>query len=547
MNHNLIRARLRSIGSFGFRNSATGLEMDWPIVNCTQEPSLRMTSAAFWRALAAGLAISYMGVHSIAAEAKTRVTVAVTETSDSYNPYSDSNSLMYGVWCHVYGCLIDYDFAKGDYVGNLAGSWEVKDPNTWIFHLRQDIRWQDGSPLTAEDVLHSYDRTLHDPQSKQAHHLQPVATMEAIDEHTVKVVTKKPTAPLLSYLDKFIITNKAVYDKYGAAVADREHPVGAGPYKLEHLVGGQMFVLAKNLDYPGMKKRTDNPDEVIYRIVREAQSRVTGLMNNEFQIIQRVLPQLVDRIGKSPNTHIVTASSFEFMFLGMSPKHKPWDNKLLRQAVCYAIDRDAIIDHVLGGNAERLDGPIGPGQYGYEPRKPRYPFDPEKAKALVKAAGYPHGVDVDLYTSTGRYLLDKTIAEAIVPMLKKVGIRAKLHTPEVSTYWSNIQAGKVPFYYWGRQSVVDPSPALHQYFETGGSPRLGFSNAKVDKLLRLELVTFDPAKRKKVLNRAFDAILEEAPACFLWRYKMIDGVANSVKYKPRPDDAIIPTDIHIVQ
>jgi peptide/nickel transport system substrate-binding protein len=487
-----------------------------------------------------------LGFPATASAGKTRVTVAATETSDSANPYSDSNSLMYGVWCHVYGCLIDYDFTKGDYVGNLARSWEVKDPNTWIFHLR-DLRWQNGAPLTAADVLHSFDRTLHDPHSKQAHNLAPVAKAEAIDDHTVKVVTKKPTAPLLSYLDKVIITNKAVYDKYGAAAADRDHPVGAGPYKLARFVSGQMFALAKNPDYPGMKDRTDLPDEVVYRIVREAEARVVGLMNNEFQIIQRILPQLIDRVANAPNTHIVTASSFEFMFLGMSPKHKPWDNKKLRQAVCYAIDRDAIIDHVLGGKAERLDGVIGPGQYGYQkPATIPYKFDPAKAKALVKAAGYPDGVDVDLYTSTGRYLLDKTIVESMVPMLKAVGIRATLHTPEDSTYWANIQVGKVPFYYWGRQSVVDPSPALRQYFETGGSPRLGFSNAKVDKLLEQERVTFDPVARKKVLNEAFAAILEEAPACFLWRYKMIDGVANGVKYTPRPDDAIIPTDIRMV-
>lgn len=498
--------------------------------------------------LVAGLGLLNSGTGIAATNAKTRVTIAVTETSDTRNPYGDSNSLMYGVWCHVYGCLIEYNFKKGDYVGNLASSWETPDQNTWIFHLRKDIRWQDGTPLLAKDVLHSYKRVMTDPQSKQKQNLRPVARIEAIDDHTIKVTTKKPTAPLLAYLSQFIITNKAVFDKYGAKVADREHPIGAGEYKLMKLVPGQMFVLAKNRDHPDMATKKNAPDEIIYRIVREPEARVIGLFNGEYQIIQRVLPQLMSRVSASPATRIEDKPSVELMFLGMSPKHKPWANKLLRQAVCYAIDREAIIKNVLNNQAERLNGVIGPGQYGYDLRtKLRYPFDPAKSKALVRKAGYSNGVDVNFYTSTGRYLLDKSIAEAMVPMLRAVGIRARLHTPEVSTYWSNIQRGKIPFFYWGRGSVIDPSPALAQYFETGGSPRLGFSDPKVDALLQAERIEFDPAKRKKILNAAFDAILDAAPACFLWRYKIVYGVANSVNFTPRPDNRILPTDILLVQ
>ena len=190
-----------------------------------------------------------------------------------------------------------------------------------------------------------------------------------------------------------------------------------------------------------------------------------------------MIPDLIPQVEKNANTKVVSVPAAEFMFLGMTPKRQPWNNKLVRQAVCYAIDRDAIIKNILRGQATRLDGVVGPGQYGYDPNtKERYPFDPQKAKALLAQAGFPNGVDVDFYTSTGRYLFDKTIAAAIVPMLQAVGIRATLHTPEVSTYWADIQRGAVPFYYWGRQSVIDPSPALSQFFETGGSPRIGIAD-----------------------------------------------------------------------
>lgn len=510
-------------------------------------PSHAAALRAFAGLLAAGLGATCAAPHA-SAQTPSRVNIAVTETSDTYNPYGDSNSLMYGVWCHVYGCLIEYDFDKADYTGLLAQSWEVADPKTWVFHLRRDIRWQNGEPLRAADVVHSFNRVMTDPQSKQKQNLSMVAEMAAIDDHTVKVTTKEATAPLLSYLTQFIITNKAIFDRYGAKLADEQHPLGAGEYKLERLAPGQMFALTKNMEFPGMRDQRDAPDQVVYQIVHEPEVRVVGLFNGEFQIVQRLMPDAMLKVEHNPATKVVSVAAAEFMFLGMTPKHPPWNNKLVRQAVCYAINRDAIVKNILHGQATRLDGIVGPGQYGYDPNSvDHYPFDPEKAKELLQEAGFPNGVDVDFYTSTGRYLFDRTIAAAMVPMLRAVGIRATLHTPEVSTYWADIQRGQVPFYYWGRQSVIDPSPALAQYFETGGSPRIGISDPDIDRWLRQERVTFDPQERKKILNKAFDAILDAAPACFLWRYQNVYGVAKGVDFKPRPDDRISPTDISIPQ
>ena len=148
--------------------------------------------------------------------------------------------------------------------------------------------------------------------------------------------------------------------------------------------------------------------------------------------------------------------------------------RLVRQAVAYAIDRDTIIKTLLRREASRLDGPIGEGQYGYDPNlQPKYTYNPEKARELLKQAGYPNGVDVELSTPVGRYTLDKQITEAMVPMLNADGIRTRLVTPEWPTLWANVQAGRVPFYYMGRGSVLDPSGPLHQYFRTGVTPRIG--------------------------------------------------------------------------
>jgi peptide/nickel transport system substrate-binding protein len=501
-------------------------------------------------AIAAGALLAVPAVPAVAQGKQIRVTIGVTETVASHNPHGDSISMGYAIWCQVMGCLGTYDFEKGEYVGMLAERWEVdrNDPNVWTFHLKKGVkRHNDGRELTAEDFVHSFKRISTDPQSRQKQNIRPVKEMVAVDKYTLRVVTKQPTAPLLEYLfDRFMVTGKDLYEKHGARDADRKYPWGWGPYKMKELVVGQRIVLEKNKDHPDVKP--ENPDLLIYSVMREPEQRVTALLNGEIQIAQFIPPHLAPRIESASNAKLAPTNSVEIMFLAMSPKYKPWDNKLLRQAVCHAIDKDAITKAVLQGKARRLDGPIGEGQYGYDPAYAKkylaIPYDPAKAKALVKQSGYK-GEPVALETPVGRYINDKQITEAIIPMLREVGINVRLATPEWSTLWSNVQKGRTAFYYMGRGSVVDPSVALAQYFETGGSPRIGISDPAIDAALGKERVTFDPELRKEALNVAFKAIVDSGAACFMWRHNLLYGLARNVEHKPTPSMRIFGTAITV--
>ena len=484
------------------------------------------------------------------AEAGGQVTIGVTETIASHNPYADSISMGYAIWCQVYGCLGIYDYDKGDYVGMLVDRWEVDTPdkNVWTFHLKRGLKRQnDGVELTADDVVHSVNRINTDPLSKQKQNTSPIKEVVALDKYTIKMVTKQPTASLLEFIfDRVIISGKDLFDKHGAREVDRKAPWGWGPYKLKELVIGQRIVLEKDSGHPDAKPK--NPDTLIFNIMREAEQRVTALLNNEIQIAQFIPPHLAERVKGGTNVDLHPTSSVEIMFLAMSPKFKPWDNQKLRQAVCHAIDRDLIIKNVLKGQAERLDGPIGPGQYGYDADYAKknllMAYDPAKARELVKASGY-NNEPVFLDTPVGRYINDKEVTEAMVPMLNAVGINAKLRTPEWATLWSDVQRGRTPFYYMGRGSVVDPSVALSQYFETDGSPRIGISDAQIDKTLAAERVTFDPAARKQALNAAFKAIQDAAPGCFMWRHHMLYGMSKTIEHNPSPAGRIFGTEIAV--
>ena len=482
---------------------------------------------------------------------KSRVTVGVTETVGAYNPHSDSVALMYAVWCQTYGCLGVWDFGKADYVGILAESWKTVDENTWIFNLRKGIKRHDGkAELTAEDVVHSIERIRTDKRSSQTQNVKKILKAEALDKHTVKVTTKTPTAPLLAYVfGRVMITSKALYDKYGPKTADRKHHHGFGPYKLSRLKTGESVIIEKNKYWPttGPYARTKSqPDEIIFRIMREPEQRITALLNGEIQIAQFVPPHLLNKVRKSKNARIVEMGSVELMMLLMNPKFPPWNNKLLRQAVAHAIDRDSLIKNILKGEAIKLKGPIGPLQFGYDAKnvKPARDYDPKKARELVKKAGFPNGVDVELSTPVSRYVNDKQVTEAMIPMLNAVGIRAKLKTPEWSTLWANVRKGKVPFFYMGRGGMVDPSSALSQYFETGIAPRISFSHPDVDKYLKKERLSFDVNKRRANMTKAVNVMMREVPAHFLWHQKIHFGVANNVDVVVRPDKRVYGYEIN---
>ena len=345
-----------------------------------------------------------LGPGSKKASAAGQVTIGVTETIASFNPYADSISMGYAIWCQVYGCLGLYDYEKADYVGMLAERWEIdkNDKNIWTFHLKRGAKRQhDGKELTAEDVVHSVNRINTDPQSKQKQNTSPIKEIVALDNYTVKIVTKEPTASLLEFIfDRVIITGKDLYDKYGARDADRKYPWGWGPYKLKELVIGQRIVLEKDAGHPDVKP--ENPDTLIFNIMREPEQRVTALLNNEIQIAQFIPPHLAERVKSAPNAELHPASSVEIMFLAMSPKYKPWDNPKLRQALCYAIDRDLIIKNVLKGQADRLDGPIGPGQYGYDRRirqeEPHHPLRSGEGPRAAQGFGLQQRAGLSRYS-----------------------------------------------------------------------------------------------------------------------------------------------------
>ncbi len=478
---------------------------------------------------------------ALAAAKKITATVALPGVQvETMNPYGHSTTQIYPTWKHVIEPLVEWDWNKKQIVPILAESWSNPDNNTWLFKLKKGIKFHDGSEFTAADVVHSYTRIQKDPDIKQASSLAHIDTIRAEDAYTVRLQTKRPDAALPFRLAQRFITNKASYDRLGAANADKL-ALGTGPYKLKDWIRGQWFVVEKN---PGYAHSHHKPtvDEIVFRNIPEAEVAITSLLNDEVDIISNVPPESASRVtGKA---RIESVRTINIMFLGMHSSVPQFKNKLVRQAVNYAIDREAITKAVLKGYAYPLQAPVGPDQYGYSPEiSPKYNHDPAKAKQLLAQAGYSDGFEVEFLVPVGQYNKVKDVAEAIGAMLRAVGIRPKLRTQDQDSGFAAIREGRVGMYIFGRGGVIDPSEYLHQYYRTGVTKRLEFSNPKVDAALYAEQASFDPAERVKLLQKAMSLLMDEAPVAWLYQYQGLQGVSNEFDFKSNPGEDVYAWDL----
>jgi peptide/nickel transport system substrate-binding protein len=494
--------------------------------------------------LAAGLAL-VLGVlvaGSASAASKDTVIVYNAGSIDSLHPYNHSLGPAYSIWEHIMEPLVQLDEERVEYVPKLAESWELKGKE-WVFKLRKGIKFHDGTPLTAHDVEFSFNRIKTDRKSLQRRQLKELVEMRVVDDHTIVLVTDKPNVVFLDKLKTRFVMSKAAAAKYGKDVD--KHPIGTGPYKFKSFKRDGDLVLERNDAYWGSPK--PQIKTMVWRKVTEEAARVAALEAGQADVINAVPAHDVERLRKNPRINIKTVPGGRIYFLALNPGFKPWDNKLVRQAANYCVDADSIVKNIFDGNGEVLQGPVGPRVIGYNPNLKRYPYDPKKARELLKKAGHPNGVDVKLHFSPGKYDKDTELVQVVASQMSKGGFRVELVPQEWVVFWGRggVNGGKVPFYYIGRGSVIDADTPLYQYFRTGGSKRTNFSNAGFDALVDAEQAESDDTKRLNILQKMSEVIMEEAPMIPL--YQLFDhyGAARNIEWTPRPDEKIMLEEMKI--
>ncbi len=432
----------------------------------------------------------------------------------------------------IYNGLVKYD-KNMNIVGDLAESWDISKSGLIItFHLRKGVLWHDGRPFTAADVLYTYQVTT-DPKTPTAYagDFLKVKKAELLDDYTFRVTYDKPFAPAL------ISWGSSILPKHLLAGVDitrsplTRHPVGTGPYKFKEWVAGQKIVLVSNHDYFEGRPYIDG---YITRIIPDMATLFLELRSQGIDI-SGLSPLQFTRQTESKlfrdNFNKYRYLSFAYTYLGYNLKNPLFTDKRVRQAISYAINKEEIISGVLLGLGKPATGPYKPGTWAYNSNVKTYNFHPQKAKELLREAGWKdiNGDGVlekdgkpfvfELVTNQGNETRQKC-AEIIQRQLADVGITVKIRILEWAAFVNDfITKRRFDAVIMGWTIPPDPD-AYDVWHSSKTAPEelnfISYKNTEVDEMLERGRSTFDQQERKKYYDRFQEIIAEDQPYTFLY-------------------------------
>ncbi len=407
-------------------------------------------------------------------------------------------------------------------VSDLAEKWDNPDERTWVFHLRNGVKFHDGSDLTASDVKFTYESVLDQSFNSpfRAFYLS-VDKVEATDKNTVTFTLKAPFAPFLSYMDLAIVPQAAV-QKLGADFGTK--PVGTGPFKVERWATGDTIELSANEAFYGGRP---NLDRVRVKVVPDNSGRVVGLESGDLDFVQSpVSPQDVSRVQSGGKLKVDRTPAAGYTYINLNTADPILADKKVRQALSHLVNKQQIIDTIYKGIGKPANGPIVPTMWAYPADVPSYPYSPDRAKALLDEAGWKAGADgirvkdgqkLSLTVRTHSEDPDrKQLIQVLQSEFQKVGIDATTNTVEFPAFFQDVQDGKYQVGVIGWLNLSDPDRATFRQFTIDGTANYGkYKNEQVDKLLKDARATLDQSKAKTMYADAVKQIVDDAPYIFV--------------------------------
>ena len=473
---------------------------------------------------------------------KTTFRIAVGIDPDTLDPVATTTTTVGNMVDYVVETLVRID-KEGKLQPLLATSWEVSDDGlTVTFHLRKGVKFHDGTPFNAKAVKFNIDRML-DPNVRVPIRAPytPIKSVEVVDDYTVRLHLKEPSAPLVnafSWTTAGMISPASI-NKFGNSYKSVVHPVGTGPYVFKERVKGEHITVEKFADYWGKKPYYD---VVEFRIVPEAATRESLLLAGQVDLI--ILPPAADipALQQNSDVKVLLAPSDRTIFVAINNLDPVLKDKRVRQALNYAVDKKAIIDKVLFGAADPMDAPMAPSLFGYC-KIGEYPYDPDKAKALLKEAGHEK-LELKFIAPTGRYVQDFQAAQAISGYLEEVGVHAPVSTMDWPSYVATIvkppKENTTQLHYLGwAPAYLDAAQQMLQFLSTYAPPNgletSFYKNEKVDDLILKAAKETDPKKRQQLYCDASKIVWDDAPWIFLWvqRFPIVySAKVTGVSYLP---------------
>ncbi|RED63928.1 ABC transporter substrate-binding protein [Cohnella lupini] len=415
----------------------------------------------------------------------------------------------------------------------LATDWTPSDDGlTWTINLRTDVKWSDGEPFTADDVVYTFNEIVlkKDLAAANSSNFVAVDKVVAVSPSQVQFVLKQAWSSLPNYLAWFAkILPKHIFegqDPWNLTSFNKEKPVGTGSYVLTKYMAGQYVELERNPNYFG---GTGDVAKVVFNIVPDINSQVAQLMSGSLSMITVEDPNLMDNLKSNPNLTVNEVSDNNYYWVALDQSQPRFQDVKLRQALLYAIDRESIIKGVLKGYGKVATGPINPMmEKFYNPNVQTYAYDPEKAKSLLEEAGYKlnsdgimekDGEPLEIDMPAGQYGTLVQASQLVQQYWQKIGVKVNLQVIDWNSYVQRVVSNRdydATLCWW--RAPVDPDILAYYHSNSAGTGNNipGYKNPALDKLLEDGRKAKTEEERVKVYNDVQTMTAEELPYLYLW-------------------------------
>lgn len=402
------------------------------------------------------------------------------------------------------------------------------NPTTWQFKLRPGIKFSDGEPLNADSVVATVDKII-DPKynSEQIEFVSTIKSAVKVNDLTVNIVTKgpDPILPSRMYWVRIIPAHPTV--------DLASHPIGTGPYVFKEWDRGNQIVLTANPNYWGSPK--PSIQTITYKFVPEEGAQLAGLVSGQYDLITQLLP---DEVNRAPKHFITNGNEHPMLILNAKPGKQLTADVRVRQALNYAVDKNTIASKLFDGFAVPDAGQtLSPSWFGYNPRVHAYPYNPAKAKALLKAA-HAIGKTINLDSESGRWLNDKVEVEAVAQYWRAVGLKVNVRIHDFNTYLTkylfNAKQRPDAVFVSTDNPLYDADRTVSAYYASTGT---GASNSDktLQKWIDQARTTVNVKKRLALYHRVVARANKQAIICWLLNTKNVWGLSKRLEWTPRLD------------
>jgi peptide/nickel transport system substrate-binding protein len=492
-------------------------------------------------ATAASLAGALAAAPALAGPDDNTLTVAWGATGPIENVDSYFNTARYGIWFTrmVWDQLVHRNPESFEYEPLLATGWEQIGDKTWRFNLRQGVTFHNGEPFDADDVVYTLN-WVSDPANgvKTQQNVSWIDRAEKVDQYTVDVHTKEPFPVALEYLSgPVVIYPNEYYEKVGPDGMNKE-PVGTGPLKVISIKPAEEYVFEKNENYTwGSPKGEAQMDKVVVREIADVQTQIAELLAGGIDFTGDIESDHVEQISQMPGFKAVQSGTMRTGYIGFDAAgrsgHEPVRDVQVRRAMAHAINREALVENLIGGEARVIHTPCYPTQFGCDAESAvKYDHDPEKAKQLLAEAGYENGFEIDFYTYR-----PAAWAEAIMGDLAQVGIKANLtKMPYFALRDKQRDEGTTPMYLmdWGSYSINDASAIISHFFTKG--PDDLAQDDEVAGWLKKADSSMDEAVREENYGKAIHKITDQVYWLPMFNHVRNYAVHENLDFTPYEDE-----------